>query len=1024
MSHPDEPISKPPRREEALFTAAAGLSPKEQKSLLDRECAGDDSLRQRLNALLTAHEQPDALPPPPEVERPEPAFEDKLLGLLIGRYQLLERIGEGGCGVVYVAEQTEPVRRRVALKLIKPGMDTKQVVARFEAERQAMAMMDHPNIAKALDAGTADTGRPYFVMELVRGVKLTDYCDQNHLSTRERLELFIQVCQAVQDAHQKGIIHRDLKPSNILVTLHNGAPAPKIIDFGIAKAINNQVLTDKTIHTAFEQFIGTPAYMSPEQAQMSNPDVDTRTDIYSLGVLLYELLTGRTPFDSKELISLGLDAMRKTICEKEPPRPSTRLARLERDELTTTAKRRSAEVPKLIRQLSGDLDWISVKCLEKDRARRYGSAEALAADLRRHLNTEPVLARPPGKFYEFQKTVRRHKVGFAAATAIIIVLFAGILVSTWQAVRATRAQRAAMLAQLQADTARDNEAKLREQAQTEAARSAQVATFMKDMLKGAGPSVALGRDTTLLREILDQTARRLDTLKDQPDVEADLRETIGVVYQELSDFPQAEAMLQKSLALRRQLYGNENAPVANALNDLAETDRLQKRYVEAGANFRAALAMRRKLFGEENLDVAASLYGLANTLRGQKNQGVYASSPDEIEKDFREALAVRRKLLGEENLDVATSLVGLGVFLKDIDGHRPEAAALLREALPIQRHLLGNENPIVANTLQNLGFILSALPGGRPEGEALLREAVAMDKKLLGNSRDTVIALLQLSATVTNLSETIMLDREAEAMSERVVGVTNLQTIEAQRYLASALLLQDKFAEAEALTHEPPATRTAPALNAAAWALTTSPYPELRDGSNAVIFAENAVVATGRTNATFLDTLATAYAETGRFDMALAIEKEAISRLPGYTDGDFAQRLSLYESSLPYHNQDLLAQTVYFFALSEKAYAFLQAGRFAEAEPPAQDCLGLGEKLIPNDWRIFDAQSMLGGSLLGQKKYTEARPLLLSGYEGLKQSVDQTPDEVRQARLKEALERLAQFYQTTGQPEKAASLLR
>ncbi|HEX4119116.1 MAG TPA: serine/threonine-protein kinase [Verrucomicrobiae bacterium] len=305
--------------------------------------------------------------------------EDEVIGKSVGRYKILEKVGECGCGVVYVAEQTEPVRRRVALKVIKLGMDTKAVVARFEAERQALAMMDHPNIAKVLDAGATEQGRPFFVMELVRGIRITDYCDENVLTTDERLDLFIKVCQAIQHAHQKGIIHRDIKPSNILVTLHDGTPVPKVIDFGIAKAAEGR-LTEQTVYTQLHQFIGTPAYMSPEQAEMSGLDIDTRSDIYSLGVLLYELLTGRTPFDAEELVAQGLDAMRKAIREREPTRPSTKVAALPDAERTTTAKRRSVDAPKLLHQLKGDLDWIVMKCLEKNRTRRYDTANGLAFD--------------------------------------------------------------------------------------------------------------------------------------------------------------------------------------------------------------------------------------------------------------------------------------------------------------------------------------------------------------------------------------------------------------------------------------------------------------------------------------------------------------------------------------------------------------------------------------------------------------------------------------------------------------------
>jgi serine/threonine protein kinase len=348
----------------------------------------------------------------------------------IGRYKLLQTIGEGGCGVVYMAEQEEPVRRRVALKVIKLGMDTKQVIARFEAERQALAMMDHPNIAKVLDAGATEAGRPYFVMELVRGIKITDYCDQNNLPTRDRLDLFIKVCQAIQHAHQKGIIHRDIKPSNILVTLHDGAPVPKVIDFGIARATEGR-LTDQTLFTAFEQFIGTPAYMSPEQAEMSGLDIDTRSDIYSLGVLLYELLTGKTPFDAKQLAAAGLDEMRRTIREQEPVRPSTRLGTMLEGELTTTAKHRQTDAPKLLHLLRGDLDWIVMKALEKDRTRRYETANGLAADLKRHLNNEAVVARPPSTAYRFQKLVRRNKLVFAAGASIGAALIITLAFSMW-----------------------------------------------------------------------------------------------------------------------------------------------------------------------------------------------------------------------------------------------------------------------------------------------------------------------------------------------------------------------------------------------------------------------------------------------------------------------------------------------------------------------------------------------------------------------------------------------------------------
>jgi serine/threonine protein kinase len=435
-----------PSEKDIFFEVIEKTTPEERAACLDLACGGDALLRKRIEQLVAKHFEPDNFMKQPAVEGVAPT-ESSLPasegpGSVIGRYTLREKIGEGGCGVVYVAEQAEPVRRLVALKVIKVGMDTRSVIARFDAERQALAMMDHPNIAKVLDAGATAAGRPYFAMELVRGIKITDYCEQNKLSTGQRLELFIRLCHAVQHAHQKGIIHRDLKPSNILVTLNDGVAVPKVIDFGIAKATQGR-LTDQTLFTAFELFIGTPTYMSPEQASMTSLDIDTRSDIYSLGVLLYELLTSKTPFDTKTLKSVSLDAMRRTIQEHEPLRPSIRLATIEKEELTETARQRRTEPLKLIHLLSGDLDWIVMKCLEKDRARRYETANGLAADLKRHLNNEAVLARPPSRLYRLQKLVHRNKGTFAMMSAMLGVLLAGAIASTLYAIRATRAEKGA-----------------------------------------------------------------------------------------------------------------------------------------------------------------------------------------------------------------------------------------------------------------------------------------------------------------------------------------------------------------------------------------------------------------------------------------------------------------------------------------------------------------------------------------------------------------------------------------------------
>ncbi len=431
-------------REKAVFVEALEIAdPEQRRQFLDQACGADQTLRQQVEKLLALSQsagdffkdcapalEPVAADAAQVLSAAESALEPEIPETkCIGPYKLLQKLGEGGYGVVYMAEQEQPIRRRVALKIIKLGMDTRNVIARFEADRQALALMDHPNIARVLDAGATETGRPYFVMELVYGVKITEYCDQNRVSMRERLQLFIQVCNAVQHAHQKGIIHRDLKPSNIMVTMHDGVPFPKVIDFGIAKA-TEQRLTDKTLFTSYAQLMGTPAYMSPEQMELSGLNLDTRSDIYSLGVLLYELLTGRTPFDTTDLLKLGVEELRRTVREQEPLSPSAKLQTLNNEEITKTAQRRHIEPPRLLTQLRGDLDWSVLKCLEKDRTRRYATANGLAMDIERYLHEEAVLARPPSRLYRLQKLVRRNRMVFLFGAAAAAALLLGTITST------------------------------------------------------------------------------------------------------------------------------------------------------------------------------------------------------------------------------------------------------------------------------------------------------------------------------------------------------------------------------------------------------------------------------------------------------------------------------------------------------------------------------------------------------------------------------------------------------------------
>lgn len=495
------------------------------------------------------------------------------VGDRIGHYKLLQEIGEGGCGVVYMAEQQHPVRRRVALKVIKAGMDTRQVLARFEAERQALALMDHPNIAKVLDAGATETGRPFFVMDLVKGIPITRYCDENRLDTQNRLSLFIQICRAIQHAHQKGIIHRDIKPSNILVADHDGVAVPKVIDFGLAKATNDQQLTDKTLFTAFEQFIGTPAYVSPEQARLSGLDIDTRTDIYSLGVLLYELLTGRTPFENQRLVEAGLDEIRRIIREDEPPRPSTRLSTLDAAARTEVARCRQSEPPGLIHMVRGDLDWIVMKCLEKDRNRRYETTSGLVVDIQHHLNNEPVTARPPSQAYRFQKLVRRNKGVFAAGAIAVLALITGTAVSTWQALRATQAEQRAKTAAVGALAS--------------AKKSEDVLRFIREMFARAGGNYA---DRVSVVQMLDWGSTDAEEkFREQPDVSAAVQYSVGYCYSKIGRWNEARAFLERALKLQERLFGYVHADTLDTARELASVAFSQGRNAEGKALCRKIL---------------------------------------------------------------------------------------------------------------------------------------------------------------------------------------------------------------------------------------------------------------------------------------------------------------------------------------------------------------------------------------------------------------------------------------------------
>ncbi|HUU83121.1 MAG TPA: serine/threonine-protein kinase [Phycisphaerae bacterium] len=648
-------------------------------------------------------------------------------GMRIGPYKTLGVLGEGGFGVVYLAEQSEPIRRRVALKVIKPGMDSRAVIARFEAERQALALMDHPNVAKVYDAGATEQGRPYFVMEHVTGEPITEHCDRHRLTVNERLELFVQVCEAVQHAHQKGVIHRDIKPSNILVTMRDGKAIPKIIDFGVAKAIS-QPLTEKTVYTQQGQLIGTPSYMSPEQVEMTIQDIDTRTDIYSLGVLLYELLTGSLPFNRASLKEAPFGEVQRIIREVEPPKPSAKLRGAVTpggdETLKQAARNRRSEPRGLSRDLRGDLDDITRKALEKERTRRYQSAFELADDIRRHLRHEPVLAGPPGAGYRLRKFVRRHRAVAAGTAAVAVALLAGTIVSTWQAYRAREAEGLAGERLVEAES--------------EAAKARAVLDFLRGMMTSADPEVD-GQDVRVV-EVLDRAAQELRAgAVAEPEIEAAVRTAIGATYLGLGRLDAAEAQLRRALEMRIGLLGEKHADVAETLFDLAWLLKERGDLAEAETTYRRCLAIRRETLGGEHAQVMETKHDLGIVL-------LENGELDQAEGLLREVLEVRRRRKGDTDSETATTMTVLGELLRR-RGDYDKAEAMHREALRIYRSVHGQQHSTVARASSNLASVLRQL-GRLEEAEALAREALEIRRVQCGEKHSTVASSLVTLAVI------------------------------------------------------------------------------------------------------------------------------------------------------------------------------------------------------------------------------------------------------------------------------------
>jgi len=685
-------------------------------------------------------------------------------GAIVDSYRLLQPIGQGGMGEVWLAEQKEPVRRRVALKLIKAGMDTREVVARFESERQALALMDHPAIAKVFDAGSTPQGRPYFVMEYVTGMPITDYCDKHRLTTRRRLQLFMLVCDGVQHAHQKAILHRDLKPSNILVGEVDGKPAPRIIDFGVAKA-TAQRLTADTIFTQVGAVVGTPGYMSPEQADSAGTDVDTRTDVYSLGVVLYQLLVGVLPLDFR---TTPPDQFLRRLRDEDAPRPSTKLRTLG-EQTSTTARNRGADAPTLARQLRGDLDAITLKALEKDRSRRYATPSDLAADIGRYLRNEPVLARPASAAYRARKYVRRHRVGVAVA-AIAAVLLCSVAIA--QAFELRRIKR-------------------------ERDRADRVTGFMTGMFKVSNPSEARGNDIRA-REILDKASKEIETgLAKDPELQAQMMHVMGHVYESLGLYAKADSLLRRAVDIRRSMLGAHNPDTLKSMHDLAGVLTFESRYSDAEKWSRETLDSRRHTLGSEHRDTLDSMSQLALIWN---DEGRYP----EAEKLNREALEMARRVLGPEDGVTRMITQHLAIDLA-YEGKYPDAEKTFRELVEMDRRRLGPDHPDVLADMGNLAATLQQ-EQKLAEAEKLYLDVNQTEHRVLGPEHPTTLLTMGNLALVLSsekrYADSEKMFRETLEIKRRRLGPEHRSTLVTTGNLADVLTKEGRYPEAEQLVRQ------------------------------------------------------------------------------------------------------------------------------------------------------------------------------------------------------------------------------
>ena len=763
-----------PSSERELLLLALAFPPEQQQAFLDNACKGDQKLRDRLSALLQCAQAESAFMDGPAVAMNQTTpMKSAVPGMRIDRYKLMEQIGEGGMGVVFVAEQAEPVRRTVALKLIKPGMDTKQVIARFEAERQALALMDHPNIARVLDAGTTDAGLPYFVMELVRGLPITDYCDKAKLSPIDRLQLFMTVCSAVQHAHLKGIIHRDLKPNNILVTLHDGVPVVKVIDFGVAKALHQQ-LTQHTLYTALNQVMGTPMYMSPEQLELSGLDIDTRTDVYSLGVLLYELLTGVPPFEREELYKSGFDELRRIIREQDPPRPSDRITTLDEKAKSTNATRRGLDNRSFAKTIRGELDWIVMKALEKDRNRRYESASAMAADVHRYLNHEQVQACPPSNWYRWQKYARRHRVLLSTAGIIVVAVSLGLAGTALQAFRAMKAegnyknlfekearvradaQAYSVKAELEAKRAKEGEIRAAE----ESTRANDVLDFLLDDLLAFGVienqfagAIDHPNANLQVRTLLDRAAPLIDKrFAERPQTAGSLHYTVGKAYYSLGNLSLAEFHLRNAVEIGTERVGAEHPGTHRARIALSQLLATVKKFDEAESLLVDSLRFCREKLTTDHQDTQDAMSAMVY-LRFEQHRS------HEVIDLARELVGIRLRLYGEEDRRTLAAQADLAAQYDR--GKQHQAALELRTTiLSIQERAFPASDPLVLSNLADIA-VLQYEAGRLEVAQKLFKKVIdAYQQHGDENARELIRARANLARVLWHQDKVV----EAEAL--------------------------------------------------------------------------------------------------------------------------------------------------------------------------------------------------------------------------------------------------------------------